>query len=207
MRIIGLTGGIACGKSTVSGTLREMGVPIVDGDELARRLTAPGGAALPAIREAFGDGVFFADGNLNRKALGNRVFSDRDALARLDRLMEPHLLKIIRGELDALASAGAPLCVMDMPLLYERGLDARCRRVWCVTAPQDTQIARLKERDGLDRGEALARIGSQMPTGEKAARADVVIDTDRPLEETRLEVQRLWREEIRLAEEEATHGT
>ena len=206
MRIIGLTGGIACGKSTVSGTLREMGVPVADGDELARRLTAPGGAALPAIREAFGDGVFYADGTLNRKALGSLVFSDKEALAVLDRLMEPHLRSIIREELDAFALTGAPLCVMDMPLLYERGLDAWCQRVWCVTVPREVQIARLKERDGLNREEARARIDSQMPTGEKAARADVVINTDRPIEETRLDVLRLWQEEVRLAVEEGTHG-
>ena len=206
MRIIGLTGGIACGKSTVANTLREMGVPVADGDELSRRLTAPDGPALPDIREAFGDGVFFPDGTLDRKALGSMVFSDRTALAALDRLMEPHLLRIIRDELDTFAASGAALCVMDMPLLYERGLDAWCRRVWCVTVPQEVQITRLRERDGLNREEALGRIGSQMPTEEKAARADVVIDTDRPMEGTRLDVLRLWQEEVRLAAEEGAHG-
>ncbi len=206
MRIIGLTGGIACGKSTVACTLREAGVPIADGDQLSRRLTAPGGIALPSIRAAFGDGVFFTDGTLNRKALGSMVFSSKAALAAPDQLMEPLLLRIIREELNAFASSGAGICVMDMPLLYERGLDAWCRRVWCVTVPLEIQIARLLERDGLNREEALARIRSQMPTEEKAARADVVIDTDRPLEDTRLEVLRLWREEIRLAAEEEAHG-
>ena len=206
MRIIGLTGGIACGKSHVSSVLREMGVPIADGDQLARVLTAPCGAALPAIRAAFGGGVFNPDGTLDRKALGKVVFSDREALATLDRLMEPLLMQLIRDKLDSFARQGAPLCVMDMPLLYERGLDALCQRVWCVTVPREVQIARLYERDGLNREEAQARIDSQLPVAEKAARADVVIDTRGSMEETRSIVLRLWQEEVRRAQKEEEHG-
>ncbi|MBR3494449.1 MAG: dephospho-CoA kinase [Clostridia bacterium] len=181
MRVIGLTGGIACGKSTVSSSLRGMGLCVIDGDELSRRLTAPGGAALPAIREAFGPEVFLPDGQLNRRELGRRVFGHPEALAALDTLMEPPLFELIHAELAAARARGEALAVLDMPLLYEKGLDRLCDTVWCVSVPEEVQIRRLAERDGFSREEALARIRSQMPTAEKAARADLVIDTDHPI--------------------------
>ena len=177
MRIIGLTGGIACGKSNISQTLAELGATIVDGDLLSRELTAPGGAALPDIRSAFGEGVFLPDGTLHRRALGAVIFGDAQARKTLDDIMQPRLWQLIEQRIEEARAAQAPLCVLDMPLLYEAGLDRLCDRVWCAWIPRETQLERLMARDGFTLEEAEARLRSQMPADEKAARADVVIDT------------------------------
>lgn len=197
MRIIGLTGGIACGKSTVSETLHSLGATVIDGDELSRRLTRPGGAALPAIRERFGAAVFRPDGTLDRRALGSVVFASDEKRAELDALMQPLLRRMIEDGIREAELAGAPVCVLDMPLLYEAGLDALCDRVWCVWAPEEIQLERLMARDGLNREEAEARIRSQLPAREKADRADVTIDTSGPIERTRAGLPALYEAEIR----------
>ncbi|MBQ8654369.1 MAG: dephospho-CoA kinase [Clostridia bacterium] len=207
MRIIGLTGGIACGKSNVSETLRELGAVIVDGDLLSRELTAPGGPALPAIREAFGDGVFHPDGTLNRRALGAAIFGDDKKRALLDGIMQPMLRMLIHQRIDAARTGGAKLCVLDMPLLYEAGLDALCDRVWCVYIPRKTQLERLMARDGFTPEEAEARLRSQLPADEKAARAQVVIDTSGSIGYTKAMIPPLFAQEIRLDHSEGGfHG-
>lgn len=203
MRTIGLTGGIACGKSNVSDALRGLGAAVIDGDELSRRLTAEGGAALPGIRALFGDGVFHADGTLDRRALGGLVFSDAEALERLNGLMQPMIRGLIRQELDRAEADGAPACVLDMPLLYEEGLDALCDTVWCVWLPAEEQLRRLMIRDGSTAEEAAARIRCQLSADEKARRADVVIDTRGTIEETRARIPGLYRAELARAEKGA----
>lgn len=185
MRIIGLTGGIACGKSTISLTLRELGAVIVDGDVLSRELTQPGGLALPAIRTRFGDGVFHPDGTLNRRALADVIFHDDAARQALDDIMQPMLLSLIHRDVDAARESGAAACILDMPLLYEAGLDKLCDRVWCAWIPVETQLQRLMARDGLSPADAQARLDSQLPAAEKAARADVVIDTSGTIQYTK----------------------
>lgn len=184
MRVIGLTGGIACGKSTIARYLSRQGAVVVDGDALSRDLTAPDGIALPALRNAFGEGIFFPDGTLNRKALGQLVFSDEVQRQRLDDIMQPLLRTLILRDLEAARQSGAALCVLDMPLLFEKNLDVLCDTVWCAWLPTDLQIQRLMARDGLSQQEALARIASQMPTDEKAARSAVVIDTSGTIQYT-----------------------
>ena len=195
MRVIGLTGGIACGKSTISAALRELGAAIVDGDVLSRELTAPGGPALPAIRERFGEGVFQSGGDLDRRALGAVIFGDDEARAALDAIMQPMLLRLILKGIEDARASGAPLCVLDMPLLYEAGLDGLCDRVWCAWIPRETQLERLISRDGFTRQEAEARLRSQLPADEKAARADVVIDTSGTIQYTRDKLPALFDEE------------
>lgn len=196
MRIIGLTGAIACGKSNVSDMLKSLGAAIVDGDLLSRELTSPGGAALPAIRAAFGSGVFYPDGTLDRKALGAVVFADADARRQLDEIMQPMIRTMILQGIDDARAAHAPLCVLDMPLLYEKQLDALCRRVWCVWLPRETQLQRLMLRDGCTREAAEARMASQLSADEKAARADVVIDTTGTIEQTRARIPALYQAEL-----------
>lgn len=185
MLILGLTGGIACGKSTISLTLAELGAVIIDGDVLSRQLTAENGRALPAIRDAFGDEVFLPDGTLNRRALGTVVFSDDAARERLDSIMQPLLREMIVQAIQEAADSGTGVCVLDMPLLYEKDLDGLCDRVWCAYIPRETQLERLMARDGFTREEAEARLRSQMPAEEKAARANVVIDTSGPIQYTK----------------------
>ena len=196
MRIIGLTGGIACGKSTISLTLRELGAAIVDGDVLSRELTAPDGIALPPIRRHFGDGVFLPDGTLNRRALGSIIFANDAARAALDDIMQPLLYELILRDVRKARSEGKDVCVLDMPLLYEKGIDTLCDTVWCASLPVETQIQRLMERDGFTRKEALQRLDSQLPTAEKAARADVVIDTSGPIQYTKDRILDLFAREL-----------
>lgn len=196
MLVLGLTGGIACGKSTISLTLAELGAVIVDGDVLSRELTAESGAALPAIRAAFGNGVFHPDGTLNRRALGAVVFADDAARATLDSIMQPLLREMILRSIESARASGASVCVLDMPLLYEKGLDSLCDRVWCAYIPRETQLERLMARDGFTREEAEARLRSQLPAEEKAARADVVIDTSGPIQYTKESVISLYRQEV-----------
>ncbi len=196
MLVLGLTGGIACGKSTISQTLRELGAVIVDGDVLSRELTAEGGAALGDIRTAFGDGVFHHDGTLDRRALGAVVFADDKARATLDAIMQPLLLTLILRAIENARIAGAAVCVLDMPLLYEKGLERLCDRVWCAYIPRQTQLERLMARDGFTLEEAENRLHSQLPAEEKAARADVVIDTSGPMDYTKECVISLYAKEV-----------
>ena len=196
MLVLGLTGGIACGKSTISQTLSELGAVIVDGDRLSRELTMSGGAALPDIRAAFGDGVFHPDGTLNRRALGAVVFVDDTARDKLDAIMQPLLLTLILRSIEDARLSGAAVCVLDMPLLYEKDLDRLCDRVWCAYIPRETQLARLMQRDGFTPEEAENRLRSQLPAEEKAARADVVIDTSGPMDYTKECVISLYAKEV-----------
>lgn len=199
MRTIGLTGSIACGKSNVSAVLRELGAAVVDGDLLSRELTAPGGPALPAIREAFGGGVFHADGTLNRRALGDVVFASNAARKRLDGLMQPLLRSLILRRMEEARAGGAKICVLDMPLLFEAGLDVLCDTVWCVHLPREEQLRRLMARDGLTLSQAEARLRSQLSSDEKAARAQVVIDTSGSIDDTRAMIPALYARELALA--------
>lgn len=196
MKVIGLTGGIACGKSTISLTLKELGAVIVDGDVLSRTLTCPGGAALPAIRSRFGDGVFHPDGTLNRRALADVIFHDDRARAALDGIMQPLLMDLILQGIRDARAAQAPACILDMPLLYEAGLETLCDQVWCAWLPQKTQLERLMARDRLSPADAQARLDSQLPVDEKAARADVVIDTSGSIQYTKEYILQLYAREI-----------
>ena len=186
---IGLTGSIACGKSTVSSFLRDSGYTVIDADAISHALTAPGGAALPAIREAFGDGVF-SGGNLDRRALGSIVFADPVKRARLNAILHPMILSSIYAALDE-SDAPEKLVFADVPLLYECQMEAHFDRVWVVAAQEETQLDRLMVRDQLTKDEALARIRSQMPLAEKCRRADAVIMTDGPIAQTQKQVRRL----------------
>jgi len=196
MRIIGLTGSIACGKSNISDKLYELGAAVIDGDKLSRELTAPGGEALPALREVFGETVFREDGTLDRKALGRIVFADPERLRALDDLMQPLLRSLILRRIEACRMSGTAVCVLDMPLLYEKQLDALCDTVWCAWLPADEQLSRLMLRDGFTENEARQRIAGQLSADEKAGRADIVIDTSGSIEETRQKVVPLWEAEL-----------
>lgn len=182
MYVIGLTGGIASGKSTVAETLRTLGAQVVDADAISRRLTLPGGGAAPAILERFG--------TLDRKTLGHIVFSDPDARADLNAIVHP----LVQTKMEAeIAASSAPVVVLDIPLLFEAKMDWMVNEVWVVYAPREEQILRIVARDGLSEAEAVARIDSQMPTEEKIRRADATIDTTGSFAQTRALVESLWR--------------
>ena len=188
MRLIGITGSIACGKSTVSRELVRRGFPVIDGDILARELTGPGGQAMNEIRSVFGDRYLLPDGSLNRGEMGRLVFSDPDARDRLDRLMAPYLRTLTTERIESVRASGSPLCFLDMPLLYEKGYDRYCDTVWCVWLPENLQLDRLMARDGFSREEALSRMRAVMSSDEKADRSPVVIDNSGTVADTLLQV-------------------
>lgn len=190
---IGLTGGVGCGKSTVSSYLSQLGFPIIDGDKLAREAVLPGSAAMEKIRLAFGD-VFLPDGNLDRAAVAKLVFADEEKRQRLNGIIHPYIWRRTTEELLKAQEAGHAAAVLDMPLLLELGWQLRCETVWVVCATREQQIQRVMARDGMTREEALARIGKQMPTREKINFADVVIDNSRSREETRRQIDEALRE-------------
>ena len=192
---IGLTGGIASGKTTVSAYLRMLGAPVVDADALSHDLTKEGGAALPAIRARFGDGVF-EGATLDRARLGALVFSDRYARRDLEAILHPLVFAEMQRELDALLKADTPAVVLDVPLLFETGLDQKVDETWLVCVPEAEQIRRVMLRDGLSEQEARARISSQMSLRSKVLRADRVISTLRTIEDTRREVRALWEQTL-----------
>ena len=192
MLTIALTGGIACGKSTVAKMLADLGAAIIDADAISRSLTAAGGRALPQIREAFGPEVFHADGTLNRPALSGVVFGNAKALETLNAITHPLIQQEMEKQLAACRKAGCEIVVLDVPLLFEANMQHMGDLIACVSCPEEVQISRMKTRNGFTREEALSRIRSQMPVSEKAKRSDVVIDTDMPLEALESAVRKLY---------------
>ena len=188
--IVGLTGGIACGKSHVSRELRALGVPVMDADAISHGLTAPGGAALPAIREAFGDDIIDGE-TLNRKALGALVFSDDEKRRQLEGILHPLILQTMLQET---AASAAPIVAWDVPLLFETGLDQQCDEVWCVYITLGEQLKRVMRRDHLSQQAAQARIDSQMSMEEKKNRAAHRISTMGARADTRRHVRGLLRD-------------
>lgn len=188
MHIIGLTGGIASGKSTVSKILQDLGACIIDADKIARQIVEPGQPALSEIQAAFGSGILLADGTLDRKILGEIVFNNPTARQRLNTITHDRIKLAINEAVEKAAAAGYNIVVLDVPLLLEVGWQHLADTVWVVYIDRETQIARVIERDGLTGTEAMARIQSQMSLDDKKAYADTVIDNSGSLAETRRQV-------------------
>ncbi|WP_242345327.1 dephospho-CoA kinase [Anaeromyxobacter terrae] len=176
MRLVGLTGGIATGKSTFAAALRARGVPVIDADALARAVVDPGTPALAEIARVFGPGVLDAQGALDRRGLGAIVFADPEARRRLEAITHPAIRRAMADETARLAALGHDLAFYDVPLLFEVGLDAALDSVVVVWAPRDVQRARVVRRDRITAAEADARLAAQLPIDEKALRADFVVD-------------------------------
>ncbi len=185
---IGLTGGVGCGKSTVSSYLKELGIPVIDGDKLAREAVTPGSDAMKKIRDAFGDDVFTAEGTLDRRKMADLVFADEEKRQKLNAIIHPFIWHRTQEELLKAQESGAEVAVLDMPLLLEIGWYLRAESVWVVYVPLEMQIQRVMGRDGFTREEVLSRIGKQMLTANKLNYADVVIDNSGTIEETRAQV-------------------
>lgn len=196
---IGLTGGIGSGKSTVARMLAARGAVVIDADRIVHELQAPGTPALAEIVAAFGPAVLRADGSLDRPALGAIVFRDPEARARLNAILHPRVgAEMARREREA-REAGAPLIVLDIPLLLEgrssgTGTAARLGfdAIVVVWVPEAVQVTRTCARDGCDAAEARRRIAAQLPLDEKRGLADHVIDNSGSLEQTQRQVDALW---------------
>lgn len=178
MAVIGLTGGIACGKSAVVALLRARGVAVVDADVVARDVVAPGTEGLAAVVEAFGPDVVLPSGELDRKSLGAKVFGDPEARRRLNAILHPRIGAESAARLGALTAAGHPFVVYDAALLVENGIHRALDGLIVVSTTPALQRARLIARDGCTPLEAEARIAAQMPLDAKRAAADWVIDND-----------------------------
>ncbi|HEY7365716.1 MAG TPA: dephospho-CoA kinase [Methylomirabilota bacterium] len=175
--LVGLTGGIATGKSTVAAMFRALGCPLIDADVLAREVVEPGEPALDEIVREFGAGVLGADGRLDRKAVAVVVFADADRRRRLEAITHPRIRERLAGRLTALTRSGFDgVVIFDAAVIVESGGYRQMDRLVVVVADEATQLARLRARDGLTEQEALQRIRSQMPLAEKVKLADHVID-------------------------------
>ncbi len=192
--ILGVTGGIASGKSTVSEALGRLGAAVVSADDLAREVVRPGSPVLERLKERFGREILLPEGALDRRALAGIVFADPRARADLNAIVHPAVAALALRRLTEAASSGAPLVVYEAPLLFEAGAQERVDAVLVVTVDEPVQIKRLMARDGFTEEEARSRIAAQIPQAEKAARADYVIDNSGSPEGTLERVRELFRE-------------
>ena len=193
MYLIGLTGGIASGKSTVARRLVEHGAVHIDADQLARRVVEPGKPALAAIVEEFGSSVLRADGSLDRAKLGELVFADDAARAKLNAIVHP-AVRALSAKLIERAAQEDPdaVVVYDVPLLVEAAVDHPFDLIVVTSAPRKTQVERLVEQRGFDPLQAQARVDAQVDNRSRLAIADVVIDTDGSLAHTMSQADALW---------------
>jgi dephospho-CoA kinase len=182
MIVFGLTGGIACGKSSVTKTFLAHGIPMVDADLVARQVVAPGTTGLTMIVETFGSSYLLEDGTLNRPALASLVFNDKKAMIDLNHIMAPIIEIESKNQIDLFHYEGHPIVGYDAALIIEQGNAKKYRPLIVVQCPEDTQLARLMSRNSLTREEAMARIAAQMPTAQKIIFADYVVDTSGTIE-------------------------
>lgn len=202
MRVIGLTGGIASGKSTVARIFSENGIPVIDADQLARDAVLPGTGALAEIKTLFGKDVLNSDGTLNRQLLGTKVFAEPQLRKRLEAILHPAIKAIAEERLAELRCSGVATVIYMAPLLIEAGATGRVDEVWVVYVDRETQISRVMARDGLSREEACQRLAAQMPMEEKATLGKVVIDNSGSEDDLRRKVLELCRRELGITGEE-----
>jgi dephospho-CoA kinase len=193
VQLIGLTGGIASGKSVVAARLAQHGAVVVDADRIAREVVEPGSPALARIAEEFGDAVIASDGSLDRAALGDLIFGSPEKRAALNAITHP-AVGARSKELFAAAAAADPdaIVVYDVPLLIEAGRTDEFDLIVVVNASTETRLSRMVELRGMTRDEAMHRINSQATNTERLAIADVVIDSNRTLEQTLEQADALW---------------
>ncbi len=192
MYVIGLTGGIASGKSTASRRLREMGAALVDTDIIAHELAQPGEALWQLYTEHFGVQVLHADRTLDRAAIARQIFTSSRERAWMDRVAHPLILAECQQQLTAFRDQGCPSAVLDAPLLLEVGWDAFVDEVWLVAAVPKIQLRRLMERDSLSRAEAVKRMAAQLSLAEKSQRADLILDNNGTMEQLLAQVDQAW---------------
>ncbi|MGB9661255.1 MAG: dephospho-CoA kinase [Moorellaceae bacterium] len=193
--IIGLTGGIASGKSTVARILANLGAKVIDADKIAREIVEPGKPAWHEIRSTFGPHYFKPDGSIDRRALGNLIFSDATAREKLNAITHPLIAREISERIAAFrAQEPSQVIVVEAPLLVEAGMQNTVDEIWAVTAPEEVRLKRLMDRDNLSQEEALRRLKSQLPEQEKLKYAARIIDTGQDMAATVAQVKSLWEE-------------
>ncbi len=196
MFVVGITGGIGCGKSTVASFCRQAGLPVIDADHLSHEVTATGGAAIPDLVDLFGRAALNKDGSLNRKAMAERVFQDRRLLDALSETVHRHVIAAIQAALEAHEAAGSRGVVLDVPIPVEEGFIDLCDQVWVVWASDENRLARLRAR-GMDPAEAKRRMAMQMGREAYVRLADHVLENDGSLEALKQATNRLLQEELK----------
>ena len=194
MRVIGLTGGIASGKSTAARTLAELGARVVDADLVAREIVAPGQPALAEIARTFGREMLLPDGTLDRKRLGAVIFADVEQRRALNAITHPRIAAETQARLGRLREEGVPVAVYEAALLVENGVHKGLDGLLVVACDEATQLKRLMGRDGYVEADARARIAAQAPMADKIAAATWVVDTSGPLADTKKQLARVWEE-------------
>ena len=175
-QIIGLTGGIASGKSTIASFFKDEGIPVIETDQIAKTILQPGSDAFNEVVKHFGEEILLSEGIINRKALGERIFKDEPERDILNQIVHPEVRIITQSKADVLKKEGHAIIVIDVPLLFEAGFDQDVDQTLVVSVPKDIQIERLMARDGIEKAYALKKTNAQMPLKEKRKRADFVID-------------------------------
>ena len=194
MKVIGLTGGIASGKSTVAQFLKELGVVVIDADKVGHEVLSSDAEAKQEVVAAFGEGVLTPDGSISREKLGRIVFGNPESLLKLNMIMHPRIAERVKARLEGYRKAGARVVVVEAPLLLEAGWASLVDEVWVTVASEATILKRLKERAGLSETESLERLRSQISVAERVRQADVIIDTDCDLGELKGRIAGLWQE-------------
>ena len=193
MKIIGLTGGIASGKTTVAHFLEELGAVVIDADSIGHEVLRSDSSVRKAVVVEFGKDVLSEDGEISREKLGDMVFGSPERLIELNWITHPRIIDRVHDLLDKYRADGVEVVILEAALLLEADLDSMVDEVWVTVASEATIIRRLTERTGLSEADSLARIRSQLPALERLKQADTVIDTDCPLDELKSRVTKLWR--------------
>ena len=193
MKIIGLTGGICSGKSTVSHMLAKLGATVLDADEIGHEALKPDTEVWHKVVAAFGQQILTAKGDIDRNKLGKIVFDSAESLSQLNRIMHPRMYETIKAQLERYRKQGTRAVVLEAPLLIEANWTSLVDEVWITVAPEPIVLKRLQDRNGLSTPESLVRIHSQMSNEERLKHADLIIDTDCDFDELRTRVEKLWR--------------
>ncbi len=194
MPIIGLTGGIGSGKSTVAGMLRELGATVIDADVIAREVVEQSGSLRQQLAGEFGHDLLDREGRLRREELGHRVFGHPDKVSRLNELIHPHVVQRLEEAIQNAGKTGARAVVIEAALLYETGFDRRMDHVIVVAASEEQRMKRVHLRNGFTTDQIRQRLDSQWPMEEKLRRASVVVWNDGTTDELRLRVRQVYSE-------------
>lgn len=193
VRVIGLTGGIASGKTTISNILKELGAIIIDADKIARKVVEKSSPALKDIEENFGRDVLFKNGRLDRKKLGNIVFNDTGSLKKLNEIIHPYIVEKIIDEINHYKKTyNNRVIILDAALLIELNLMDLVEEVWLIVVPEEMQLGRLVERDNISADQAQKRIDAQIPLEDKKKYADLIIDNSKDLTYLQAQIEENW---------------
>ena len=196
MKVIGLTGGMGSGKSTVSQFLKELGAVIIDADKVGHEAFEPDTEAWREVVAAFGRQILTPNGEIDRNRLGEIVFANPQALARLNKIVHPRIYTRVKAQIEGYRQQGVEVVVLEAPLLLEAGWTSSVDEIWVTIAPESTVLKRLKKKLGLSEPQSLARLRSQLSSEERVKQADVTINTDCSLGELKAKVKELWQRRL-----------